>query len=140
MPKIKNDLLLLAAEGVRELQSERLSSVVGIKLRRISRELSQAIKDMDEERLECLKRFAEVGEDGELVAAENGNAKFKSAEAAKEFQEILIEIFSAETEIKDHITPSDFVRKIRDESGKVHEIDDVPGSVIEKLGDLIVEG
>lgn len=139
MPKIKNAALLPAFEGVRQLQRERLPAMTGVKLRRLARQLMEAIQDVDAERVERLKRYAVLTEAGELETDAAGQARFPAVEDEIAFRAEIAELYEGETEVAEEITLADLVRKERDAAGKVYEVDDVPGEVIERLGELLVE-
>lgn len=93
-----------------------------------------------EARLNTLKKFAKLNEEGEPEMV-NGIVQFESLEMNKAAKAELDELEQQDVEIPANMTfrmPSSFVRKERDAQGKVYENDEIDGSIIDGLFELLV--
>ena len=64
---MKNIDILNASQALAQLSQEKLPATVGIKIRRLTRQMAEATGDIDAERAKLLEAHAKRGADGEML-------------------------------------------------------------------------
>lgn len=132
-------VLVPAREGkppVRE-RALKLSAMTGVKLSRLRRTLTPLWDDASQHRDKLVADMALCEEDGTVKRAPDGSALFADPDIEKECLALLREFDAAEVLVMESLKLSDFVRKERDDMGKVYETSDLEAWIIDALADLI---
>lgn len=150
MVEITNTELLYANEGIKILQNGiptksggvtpplKFSMDTALKLRRITREIKTLLGDYDEKRNEILGEHSEKDEAGQFKL-KDGSVIFLSPEDKAAAEEKLDALGNVKVPFNEVLVPKDFVRKERDDTGKVYEVDDIEAFIVELLGPLLQE-
>lgn len=86
-------------ELLNKLLTAEVPMKTAFKLRKIQKNIDEALKNYDTTRIESIKKFAELDEEGNIKADENGNATFASSEDRIKFSKELSELLSLEVDI-----------------------------------------
>ena len=94
--KATNAQAQLASEALHELARKEMAVGPALKVRKILTEISAQMKDVEDVRIERLRHAAQVDENGQVQANENGEAVFKSDESRADFGTFYRELMAAE--------------------------------------------
>lgn len=144
MPTLKNEEIASfnpeqpapVVAALRAILEERISTDTALKIRRINRAIRDQLSDVAAEFERIREQHAARDEEtGELKKADDGKGIVLADPEG--FNAAVNALLDATFEVAEFLTPRDLVRRVRDETGKVYEVDDYPGEVIVQLGELL---